>query len=208
LFEWDDLGVAKKGRRSTFEERLTAVRMLEAKIPVDTAAWVARVDRSTLLGWWREYRTGGEEALRTKKTRGPEAKLSAAQIESLYALLVGADPRQLSFGFALWTRQMVGELICRRFGVRLSVASIGRVLHRLGMSPQRPLHRAYQQDRHKVEQWRDEVYPQIRARAAAEDAEIFLLMRRRSAPTSTPGRRGRRSGRPRWWNQRVHAGRS
>ena len=40
--------MAMKGRRSTYEERLTAVRMLEAGIAVDRAAEVAQVDRSTL----------------------------------------------------------------------------------------------------------------------------------------------------------------
>jgi transposase len=148
--------------------------MLEMKIPVDTAAEVAQVDRSTLLGWWREYRAAGARALRTKKTRGPAAKLSPTQLAELSGLLVGADPRQLSFGFALWTRPMVAELIRRRFGVRLSLASVGRVLRGLGLSPQRPLHRAYQQDPEKVAEWRARIYPQIRARAAAEGAEIFF----------------------------------
>jgi transposase len=166
--------MAKKGRRSTYEERLTAVRMLESGIPVDKAAGIAEVDRSTLLMWWRDYRGAGPEALRTKKTRGPEARLTDAQMDELYVLLVGCDPRQLSFGFALWTRQMVGELIRTRFRVRLSVATVGRVLRRLGMSPQRPLYRAYQQDPEKADEWRTRVYPQIRARAAAEGAEIFF----------------------------------
>jgi hypothetical protein len=37
---------------------------------------------------------------------------------------------------------MVRELIRREFGVRLSETSVGRLLRRLGFSPQRPLHRA------------------------------------------------------------------
>ena len=42
---------------------------------------------------------------------------------------MGTDPRQLEFGFALWTREMVRELIRREFGVGLSVVSAGRLLH-------------------------------------------------------------------------------
>lgn len=149
--------------------------MLEAKVPVDRAADIAQVDRSTLLAWWRAYRLhGGAEALRTRKTRGPDAKLNDAQLQELYALLVGCDPRQLSFGFALWTRQMVGDLIFQRFRVRLSVASVGRTLKRLGLSAQKPLYRAYQQDPDKVTEWKRHTYPEIRRRAAAEGAEIFF----------------------------------
>lgn len=146
--------MAKKGRRSTYEERLTAVRMLEEKIPVDKVAVAVGVDRSTLLTWWRNYRLIGPESLRTKKARGSDSKLSDAQLQELYALLVGADPRQLSFGFALWTRAMVGELIFRRFKIRVSVATVGRTLRMLGMSPQKPLYRAYQQNPEKVERWK------------------------------------------------------
>lgn len=102
------------------------------------------------------------------------AKLNDAQLQELYTLLVGTDPRRLSFGSALWTRAMVGELILRRFKVRVSIATAGRVLRRLGMSPQKPLYRAYQQDPEKARAWKSEIYPEIRRRATEEDAEIFF----------------------------------
>ncbi len=148
--------------------------MLEQKVPVDKVAAVVDVDRSTLLGWWRNYRLIGPESLRTKKTRGPDGKLNDAQLRELYALLVGADPRQLSFGFALWTRAMVGQLIFQRFKIRVSVATVGRVLKALGMSPQKPLYRAYEQDPERVRTWKTQTYPQICRRAAVEGAEIFF----------------------------------
>jgi transposase len=148
--------------------------MLEQRVAVDTVAAGLEVDRSTLLRWWRDYRLTGVEALRTKKTRGPESKLDEAQLRELFTLLVGADPRQLSFGFALWTREMVGELILRRFKIRLSVATVGRVLGRLGMTPQKPVYRAYQQNPEKVSAWKQQVYPGIRRRAVQEGAEIFF----------------------------------
>ena len=48
------------------------------------------------------------------------------------------SPRQLRFEFALWTREMVRELVRRQFGVGLSAVSVGRLLARMGLSPQRP----------------------------------------------------------------------
>ena len=42
-------------------------------------------------------------------------------------------------------------MIRREFKVALSVVSVGRLLRKLGMSPQRPLHRAYQQDPQAVD---------------------------------------------------------
>jgi transposase len=92
----------------------------------------------------------------------------------LYALIAGQDPRQLQFEFALWTREMVREVIRREFKVALSVVSVGRLLRKLGLSPQRPLHRAYQQDPAAVERWKREAYPAIRAEAEAAGAVIYF----------------------------------
>ena len=83
----------------------------------------------------------------------------------LYTLITGADPRQLEFGFALWTRDMVRTLIRREFTVSLSAVSVGRLLRTLGLSPQRPLWRAWQADPEAVQRWRDEEFPAIRKQA-------------------------------------------
>jgi transposase len=166
--------MAIKGRRATYEERISACEALEKGISVDEIAEVLKVSRSSVFDWQKTYRAHGPDALRTKKTRGPKSKLSDGQLSQLYRLIVGNDPRQLSFGLALWTRGMIQELIFRQFGVRLSLVSVGNVLANLGLSPQRPLYRAYQRDPEKVRKWKEETFPQIQARAKKEGAVIFF----------------------------------
>jgi len=95
-----------------------------------------------VFGWLAKYREGGPQALRARPVPGKPLKLNGAQRCRLSTLIVGADPRQLRFEFALWTRDMVRELIRREFGVRLPAVSVGHLLRRLGLSPQRPLRRA------------------------------------------------------------------
>jgi len=87
---------------------------------------------------------------------------------------VGNDPRQLQFAFALWTRPIIRELIRREFDVRLSEVSVGRLLRKLGLSPQRPLYRADQQNPQAVARWKAETYPQLRAEAAQVGATIYF----------------------------------
>jgi transposase len=166
--------MAIKGRRATFDERVSACEALENGVSADDVAKVLQVARSSVFDWWHTYRMHGKEGLRTKKTRGPESKLTDGQMSQLYRLVTGSDPRQLSFGLALWTRGMIQELILRQFGVRLSIASVGNVLRKLGMSPQRPLYRAYEQDPEKVAEWKEKTFPQIQARAKQEGAAIFF----------------------------------
>jgi transposase len=156
--------------------RIRAVRQIkqEGAHPEGVAAALG-LRRSTVYGWLAMFREGGWDALAAKPVPGRRPKLTGQQLGRLYALIVGADPRQLSFAFALWIREMVRELIRREFGVGLSAVSVGRLLRTLGLSPQRPLWRAYQQNPDAVEVWKTETFPTIRAQAKTEGATIFFL---------------------------------
>jgi len=95
-------------------------------------------------------------------------------MERLRKLLVGRGPRQLQFEFALWTRALVAELIHREFEIKLSLATISRILHQLGMSPQRHVYRAWQADPAAVETWKVKACPGSVAAAKRQDAAIFF----------------------------------
>jgi len=131
-------------------------------------------NRSTVFGWMKRYGEDGLSALNTKARSGRPPKLSGLQRTKLLRMIVGTDPRQLRFSFALWTREMVAELIDRDFGVVMSVSAVGRMLRRAGLSPQRPLWRAYQADAEAVEAWKTEKFPAIRAEAAKVGAVVLF----------------------------------
>jgi transposase len=154
--------------------RLRAVEQVQAGAHPEDVAVTLGLHRKTVYGWLAKYREGGKGALKAKPVPGRPSKLSGEQIARLYALIVGVDPRQLSFEFALWTREMVRQVIRREFGIALSVVSVGRLLRTMGLSPQRPLHRAYQQNPEAVAQWKTETYPAIRAAAAEAGATIYF----------------------------------
>ena len=63
----------------------------------------------------------------------------------------------------MWTRALIRDLIKKTFGKDVTV---GRILKKLGMSAQRPLYRSWKQDPERVERWKREEYPAIKARAA------------------------------------------
>lgn len=130
--------------------------------------------RSCIYEWLAKYREGGLEALQAKPVPGRPRKLGAEQMRKLCRILIEKNPLQLRFEFALWTRAMVRELIKEEFGVRLSEVSVGRLLRKLGFSPQKPLYRAYQQNPEAVRRWLDEDYPAIRRLAEQEGAVIYF----------------------------------
>jgi transposase len=171
---WDTCEMAKKGRRATEEERIIAVQLIESGETFDEVAEKLNVSRRSVLEWSRQYREGGLAALSTKFASGRPTTLSDRQMLELRALLLGSDPRQHSFGMALWTRALVAELIRRRYNVKLSLVTVGRILKKLGMSVQRPLYRAYEQDPERVRLWKQETYPQIRKEAAECGAVVLF----------------------------------
>jgi transposase len=154
--------------------RVRAVEQVRAGAHPEDVAVTLGLHRKTVYGWLAKYREGGTDALRAKPVPGRPPKPTSTQIARLYALIVGQDPRQLSFAFALWTREMVREVIRREFGVALSAVSVGRLLRTMGLSPQRPLHRAYQQNPEAVARWKTEEYPAIRAAAQKQGATIYF----------------------------------
>jgi len=130
--------------------------------------------RACIYSWLAMYRAGGWGALDAHKRGGRPRKLKGRMIAWVYRVVVGTDPRQYKFPFALWTRNAIAALIDQRYGIRLSANSVGRLLAQLGITPQKPLWRAYQQDPERVRQWIEEEYPSIVKEAKRLGAEIWF----------------------------------
>ena len=166
---------ARKLDHTTLEEmRIRAVRSVQAGESPEVVARSMRINRRTIYGWLAQYRRGGWGALKAKPLLGRPPKLDARALQWIYNTITQKNPLQLKFAFALWARAMVAKLIKDRFGVVLSANSVGRLLAQLGITCQKPLHRAQQRDEALVEQWLRKDYPKIKALAQREKAEIFF----------------------------------
>ena len=69
----------------------------------------------------------------------------------------------------------MADLILSRFNIKLSVTSVGTLLKKVGLTPQKPLRRAYERDEEAVEEWKEKIYPEIRKEAKKQGAEILWL---------------------------------
>lgn len=109
------------------------------------------------------------------RRRGPKGGLVLAghQAATVVRLIEDRCPDQLRLPFALWTREAVGELIHERYGIELSVWTVGRYLRHWGFTPQKPVRRAYERDPEAVQRWLDQEYPAIHRRAKAQGAEVY-----------------------------------
>lgn len=169
----------KQDARSLTQESLTDLRrrgvasVQDGHTP-DEVAETLGVSRAAVFNWLSMYRGGGWDALHARKRGGRPRKLTAIHMAWIYKTVVGKNPLQLKFAFALWTLDMVRIVIRRHFGIELSRSSVGRLMDQLGLSAQRPLWRAYQQDPKAVAKWLKKQYPLICREAKACKARIFF----------------------------------
>ncbi len=166
-------------RRLTHQEltqfRRQAVAQVQEGVPIMDVVRSMGVSRTALFHWLALYRAGGWDALDAGKRGGRKPKLDAKAIEWLYHTLTNDQPTQWKFPFALWTLKLVAKLIHQERGIRLSRWSVSRLLRQLGLSPQRPLFRAQQQDAERVARWKAEVFPEIRRKAEQRKGAVYFL---------------------------------
>lgn len=154
--------------------RIRAVqRILDGESP-EIIAKTLGYHRSAVYQWLKRYEAAGIEGLKYQKIPGKQPKLSRAQKQKIFDIVTSKNPLQLKFAFALWTRAMVKDFILDQFAISLSEVSVGRLLHELGLTPQRPLRRAYQQNPERVTYWLREEYPAIQKEAKAVKATIYF----------------------------------
>ena len=113
--------------------------------------------------WMGKVRAGGVGALAARRPPGRKPTLTEKQEARLFKLVAEKTPRQLKFSFALWTIPLVGQLVERLFGVALHKSTLGRLLKRLGFSPQRPRRRAFERDEAACQEWTTRTFPRILA---------------------------------------------
>jgi len=166
---------ARRLDHSTLEAmRERAVRSVQDGENPEVVARVIGINRSTIYGWLAQYRRGGWGALKAKPLFGRPPKLDGKKLKWIYDIVTQKNPLQLNFAFALWTREMVAKLIKDKFHISLSLVSVGRLLAQLGITCQRPLHRALERDAALVQQWLKQEYPKIKALARREKADIYF----------------------------------
>lgn len=175
-----ELRMKRDGRKMdhrTLEEirKMAVERVREGEKPSAVIASYG-FHRCVIYRWLKTAsgRGKGIKALSARKGTGRPRKLTPAQERQVFRWINGKNPMQYGFDFGLWTRQIVRELVQMKFGASLSLASVGGLLARLGLTAQKPLQRAYQRDPEAIERWQRETYPAIAAQAKRTGAEIYF----------------------------------
>lgn len=156
--------------------RRRVVKAVQDGLSQSEAARVFAVARGTVNRWMRLVEQGGRRALKAQRRGRPRrSRLAPHQAATAVRMILSGCPDQLSLPFALWTREAVRQLLERKFDVEVSVWTVGRYLRAWGLTPQKPVRRAYEQNPAAVRKWLEEEYPAIREWARAARAHIHWL---------------------------------
>jgi transposase len=116
---------------------------------------------SSVMRWLRARRRGGPHPLRVRRSPGRPLKLGRSERRRLLTLLLQGAPAH-GYRTQLWTTARIAEVIWREFGVRYHRDHIGRLMHRLKWSAQKPETRAVERDEAAVERWKRQDWPRVK----------------------------------------------
>lgn len=160
-----------------YQIRKDIVRMLKAGKTGKEIAKLLDVSEGHVSGVKKSYKTGGIAAIKPRKhgrRTGEKRTLTPEQEREIQGVIVDKTPDQMRFKECMWTRSNIRALIREKYGVDMPLSTLGYYLARWGFSVQRPIKRAYKQDKKKVKNWVESEFPGISARAKAENAKIFF----------------------------------
>jgi transposase len=154
------LSAAQRARREVV--RRQAAAMFEEGVSPVQVAGELRVSTKSACQWRRRWRAGGESALASRGPGGSGCRLSEAQLARLRAAL---DQGPAAHGWAedqRWTLARVATVIGRLFHARYTLRGVSCLLHRIGYSPQVPVHRAAERDEAAIAAWRAQTWAKVR----------------------------------------------
>lgn len=140
-----------------------AQRLLAQGQGIRRVARAVGASPSSVKRWSDALQAGGPEALKAKPHPGRRPFLSRRQKERLRRLLL-KGPCAAGYRTDLWTCSRVAEVIAKRFGVCYHVDHVGRLLHGLGWTCQKPERRARERDEAAIRRWREQRWPDIKKR--------------------------------------------
>jgi transposase len=151
-----------KGSAELLEDRRRrALALLDEGRSLHEVSDLVRCAASSVMRWRDARRRGGSRALKVRSSPGRPAKLAGRHRDRLIRLLLRGAMAH-GYGTDLWTTSRIAAVIEREFGVSYHRDHIGRLLHGLGWSHQKPERRAVERDEAAIRRWKRREWPRVK----------------------------------------------
>jgi transposase len=151
-----------KGSAGLLEDRRKrALALLDSGYSLNEVGRRIGCNASSVMHWRDARRRRGAEGLRVRSSPGRPLKLDRKQRRRLVNLLL-QGPMMHGYRTNLWTTARIAELISREFGVQYHRDHVGRLMHGLNWSPQKPERRALERNDETIERGKQKDWPRIK----------------------------------------------
>ena len=151
-----------KGSADLLEDRRKrALALLDSGYSLNEVGRRIGCNASSVMRWRNARRKRGAAGLRVRFSPGRPWKFDRKQRQRLVQLLL-QGPMMHGYRTNLWTTARIAELIDREFGIHYHRDHVGRLLHSLKWSPQKPERRALERNDEAIEHWKQKHWPRIK----------------------------------------------
>lgn len=141
--------------------RRRALEFLDEGLSLNEVARRIGCQASSVMRWRDRRDQVGEKVYEVGASPGRPPKLSLAQKRRLVRW-IAKGPLTHGYTTDIWTCDHVRRLIWREFRVRYHRDHVGRLLHQLGFSVQKPERRALERDEERIGRWKQTRWPQVK----------------------------------------------
>jgi transposase len=143
------------------DRRRRALELLKSGLSLNDVARRIQCAASSVMRWHNAWRRRGAEALQVGASPGRPQKLKPVQQRRLLKVLL-KGPLAHGYNTNVWTTARIAEVIRREFGVSYHRDHIGRLMHSLNWSHQKPEKRAVERDEEAIDRWKQKDWPRVR----------------------------------------------
>lgn len=141
--------------------RRKALKLLEEDLSLNEVARRLGCHPSSVMRWRNRLRDFGEPGLKAQSPPGRPPRLSEQQKQQLLEELL-AGPAAFGYRTQIWTTRRIAEMIERRFAISYHPDHVGRLMHSLGWSHQKPERRAVERNEEAIEEWKTTEWPRVK----------------------------------------------
>ena len=143
------------------DRRRRALKLLDEGLSLNEVGRRLACPASSVLRWRDQRVREGDGVYEVHNSPGRPSRLTEPQKRKLAKLLLKGAMAQ-KYRTDLWTTARVAEIVKREFGVRYHQDHVGRLLHGIGFSCQKPDRKALERDEERIERWKREVWPRVK----------------------------------------------
>lgn len=152
----------RKDFKALEDRRLSAIRMFKQGLTQSEVARRINASRQAVHVWHKKSQKGGEKAILSRKATGRPGKTDISIIKQQIPKILMRGATAYGFVADIWTTKNISWVVQKEYGVRYHRDHIRKILHRIGLSWQKPEKRAIERNEPRIRYWINNTWPAIK----------------------------------------------